>query len=1670
MNRISINRISSEKPILEFQIYDSMEDHDIDDDVSEEESENIGSYIVRSFGRMMDGRSVYMKILNFTPHFYIKLPLTWSKVEAEVKVVAMYKYLSSDLNKKIWKKFRSSLLSIDIVERMAAEGFTNEKKFLFARLVFNNSIGMNKYRYFFEAPLYIPNVTSQPTKFATYEANLQPMLRCFHIKKISGCSWVQVSKYTLVEGEMKESYCDVEIKANWKEIEPIVKSHNAPLRIMSFDIECYSNDGSFPQANRLSDVITQIGSVYTYLGESTPYRQHIVCLNETSPIDGAIVESYPTEHSMVQGWFDEIVRSDCDIITGYNIFFFDEAYIYDRCNEVLKIMHQVNKISKLKNYDCKFRDFKLASSALGENRIRMFDTPGRIHIDLMKDIQKNHKLSCYKLDFVASTFIRDTIKDMEVSGDKIILHCNGTKDINPGDFIQIEYALDFISDMIGNKYKIVTVESNTITIDTTSDIIDFINGDDYIKWTTQNKVDRKFKLWWSQAKDDIEIKQIFKSLNGTPDDRMIVAKYCIKDCKLVNLLIDKLNIVTNNIEMSNVCYVPLSFLFTRGQTIKLFSLCLKAFRDEGYLFPVIKKPDEKLPSFEGAIVFDPEATVEYEGLAVNDYASLYPSTIIEMNMSIETKVRNEKYDSLPNIKYHNAKFRDNDGTIQYRRFAQKDKMGVIPTILTNLLKERAIVKKQMKTETNNFTSKILDGKQLALKVTANSLYGALGADTSPICDRDIAACTTAIGRDRLILAKNFVENIVPGFFNGLKKAWLEDNIMTSEQLITMEVKNRDEELIQRLKKFITTDLLNYTFQPIVRYGDSVIGRTPLLLRNSITGNIFIESINNLVSNEKFIIMDRKSTDQIKESAELEFIESWTEKGWTKVDRVIRHKLDPSKKLLNITTHCGSVVVTDDHSLLTFNGDMISPKDIKIGDKLLHCFPNINENKKNKIPYTFYNNTILNAEVAQFLGMFMGDGSCGCYGNKSSFAINNANVDIIKKYQDIANKTNVINSQLHCSNIKMFIIEMRKLMYTNDMQKKVPEFILNSSREIREAFFIGLYDADGYKTNGKIMGYDLYNQNNTCYITNVISDKIRCGFQIDQKGMIASQGIYTLGKSLGYEVSINNRKDKNNIYRIRFSSKMRKDPNIVKKIDTWNEYEEYVYDLTTSNHHFQAGVGSMIVHNTDSIFTCYRFRENVKKIKDTSCLPLWQDIIKFSKVLLGEFMRPDEREIWDKSHDKYYNEIISLSIPPGPEYIEPPSHWKIVRPIEERIEQYLLKYMEEGYLSWLWSLQDIFTKEYIDPKVRDSAIQSKLFNTGCDFIETMRMVPIELTDEVKSNMIDMVQKFINRKLKEYIIQPYWEMKQDKKVTCISMYKNGIKITDRRCLELTIELGILAGEFIKNHLPFPHDCKYEKTFWPFLILTKKRYVGNKYETDPNKYKQDYNGIVLKRRDNAPIVKEICGGVINTIINDKDPNKAKEFTLDCMRKMFNGMYNIKYFLTSKTLKMKDSYVDWTRIAHVVLAERIAQRSPGTAPQSGDRIEFAAVEIPNVTKTTLQGERIETPEYIEANNLKIDYDFYMTNQIMNPVIQFLSLVIPDAKSIFDEFKSEKEKEKIKNKQDKIKIRDDNLKMKELLRIERLKTKEENLKMKELLLAERQKKKEERLAIKESKVNKKSK
>ena len=88
-----------------------------------------------------------------------------------------------------------------------------------------------------------------------------------------------------------------------------------------------------------------------------------------------------------------------------------------------------------------------------------------------------------------------------------------------------------------------------------------------------------------------------------------------------------------------------------------------------------------------------------------------------------------------------------------------------------------------------------------------------------------------------------------------------------------------------------------------------------------------------------------------------------------------------------------------------------------------------------------------------------------------------------------------------------------------------------------------------------------------------------------------------------------------------------------------------------------------------------------------------------------------------------------------------------------------------------------------------------------------------------------------------------------------------------------------------------------------------------------------------------------------------------------------------------MRSGYKNPKSIAHKVLADRITARDPGNKPGPGDRIPFAYISVPG--KKVLQCDKIETPTFIQENNLKLDYSFYITNQIMKPVQQLFALVI---------------------------------------------------------------------------------
>jgi DNA polymerase delta subunit 1 len=480
------------------------------------------------------------------------------------------------------------------------------------------------------------------------------------------------------------------------------------------------------------DRVIQIGLVFRRY--ASPEQERVVlCLRQTAPpANSTRCRCFDTEAELLEAFRQEVCRRDPDVVLGYNIVGFDMAYLHARaveCGQETQLM----RLGRLAGRSCALVERSLSSSALGDNLLRYIDMPGRVIVDIMKVVQRDHKLDSYKLDDVAHHFVKS-------------------------------------------------------------------------------------------QKLDVSPQDIFRLYQGSAQDRGRVAEYCLQDCVLCDQLCERLQVMANNMAMANVCSVPLTYIFMRGQGVKIFSLVAKHCMQNGLVIPQRQQPppplqqsgcgSEDAAGYEGAIVLDPEPGLYLEDpVSVLDYASLYPSCMISENLSHDMLVLDvPTWGQVPGVTYNRIS-PDGHRHCLFATATSGGQRGVIPCILQALLAMRKATRRRMAltavtlTETDaaracyasheggrcwrvtpadpqtgrdtgptrtvelpgpprdwwdESQKAVLDGVQLAYKLTANSLYGQLGARTSPLFCKDIAACTTAVGRDLILKAKTFIETARPG--------------------------------------------------------------------------------------------------------------------------------------------------------------------------------------------------------------------------------------------------------------------------------------------------------------------------------------------------------------------------------------------------------------------------------------------------------------------------------------------------------------------------------------------------------------------------------------------------------------------------------------------------------------------------------------------------------------------------------------------------------------------------------------------------------------------------------------------------------------------------------------------------------------------------------------------
>lgn len=537
------------------------------------------------------------------------------------------------------------------------------------------------------------------------------------------------------------------------------------------------------------DKVTFIGSTFTKFGDEKSYLNHSIVLDTCDQIQNAEIESYKTEREVLLAWTRLIQRENPDIIIGYNIFGFDYIFMFERAKET-NCVNDFLKMSRNRGELCGSIDrdtneVKIEESSIviasGQHDLHYIKMPGRLQIDLYNYFRRSVNLEQYKLDYVSGYFIGDGVNkveeltssnESEVKTRVYSKNLDGLREYDYVCFEEIEHTTDKYNG--GQKFQVVELnrEEKHYTI----------LGS--VKFT-ENK-----HIRWCMAKDDVTPQDIFRLTGQGPSERAIVAKYCIQDCNLVYELLKKIDIITEFVEMSKLCSVPINFLVMRGQGIKLTSFIAKKCREKNTVMPVIEKAEGE-EGYEGAIVLEPKSNLYLEDpVACVDYSSLYPSSMISENLCHSSKVWTKEYDLEGNLiretgdgRYDNlegyeyvdvtydtfkyvrktpkaAATKVKTGTKQCR-FAQypNGEKAIMPAVLSELLAARKATKKLKAKETNPFMANVYDKRQLSIKLTANSLYGQTGAKTSTFYEPDVAASTTATGRKLLTYAKRVIEEV-----------------------------------------------------------------------------------------------------------------------------------------------------------------------------------------------------------------------------------------------------------------------------------------------------------------------------------------------------------------------------------------------------------------------------------------------------------------------------------------------------------------------------------------------------------------------------------------------------------------------------------------------------------------------------------------------------------------------------------------------------------------------------------------------------------------------------------------------------------------------------------------------------------------------------------------------
>ena len=711
--------------------------------------------IIRIYGLNKENENVCVIINDFTPYIQLELP---NSVDWESCIQMLSSKLDTMMGDKkpLLKKltFKKKLFYADLNSRLER----NENPYL--TCYFSHTDDIRNLSYKLNKPISINGIGVINLKM--HEQNANPILQMTCQRNISTAGWISFSGKKVKKSE-KITHCHHEYIVSYKKLNPFECNTVVRPYIMGYDIEANSSiPSSMPSALRSQDKIFQISCVFARQGSKTEtHESYLLTLGNPDHEKlgkEIILKTFKTESELLLGFTELIQEKQPNIIVGYNIFTFDIPYMTDRA-KILYCISDFDQQGFLKEGHAREKSISWSSSAYKNQNFTFLDAEGRLFVDLLPLVKRDYKLNNYQLKTVASHFLKNLTKDpLDHKG---IFKCyrlgmqGGIKGARALSLVGKYCVKDSL--LVIRLFEILTTWIGLCEMSN-------VTGVPIFALYTQGQQIKVFSQVYRKCTNE----NIVVEKDGylvKDDDHYVGATVFLPVPGVYDKVLpfDFASLYPSAIIAYNMCWSTLvnddNIPDTKCHIMKWedhIGCCHdpKIVR-KTQLIEILKKKDTELKELR-------------KSRDLKKNKNIKEDIIIKINEIVKQKkpFQEEKKQIMKSKPKYIICAKRN-----YRWL--KEPMGVLPEILRDLLAARSKTKKEMVKvknilasiketdekyqETNTYLD-VLDQRQLALKISANSGYGITGAIKGYLTCMPVAMCTTYMGRISIEKAAESIKN------------------------------------------------------------------------------------------------------------------------------------------------------------------------------------------------------------------------------------------------------------------------------------------------------------------------------------------------------------------------------------------------------------------------------------------------------------------------------------------------------------------------------------------------------------------------------------------------------------------------------------------------------------------------------------------------------------------------------------------------------------------------------------------------------------------------------------------------------------------------------------------------------------------------------------------------